>query len=120
MIPRRKNLARSALPPRRAGIKRVSRKRSAKLSDYAQVKREAIAAAGGKRQANILGICTSVATEIHHRRGRDNDRLTDTKWFLPVCKSCHIEIHRNPAKSVASGFSVLRNDPIIPSPMAKQ
>lgn len=42
--------------------------------------------------------------EIHHIAGRNNDRLLMTQYWLPVCWSCHWEIHDNPAWARERGY----------------
>jgi hypothetical protein len=39
------------------------------------------------------------ATEIHHSRGRLGALLTDTRYFVAVCQSCHRWIHDHPGKA---------------------
>ena len=59
-------------------------------------------------EAHIPGICTTVATECHHKKGRiGKDLLDETNW-LAVCHSCHdyIENHRDFA--MEKGFSMKR------------
>lgn len=60
-------------------------------------------------QAKIPG-CSGLSTEIHHRAGREGDRLNDVKLFLAVCRSCHDFIERNPAWAKSQGLSVSRLD----------
>jgi hypothetical protein len=52
--------------------------------------------------------CHLKATEIHHQRGRENDKLLDTNYFMAVCHKHHGEIteHSNEAKE--KGYSVNR------------
>ena len=47
-------------------------------------------------QAHIQGICTSHATQCHHKKGRLGNDLVDETYWLAVCHACHeyIENHR--------------------------
>jgi hypothetical protein len=40
--------------------------------------------------------CTKLSTQIHHKKGRIGELLTDKTYFLPVCHNCHHEIEMNP------------------------
>ena len=46
------------------------------------------------------------ATEIHHMNGRENERLNDTKFFMSVCRECHVFIHLNPIESREKGWLI--------------
>lgn len=46
--------------------------------------------------------------EIHHMKGRIGDNLTNTKFFLAVCRLCHIKIENNPAWAREQGYSLSR------------
>ena len=39
--------------------------------------------------------CFSMATEVHHTRGRVGKLLLDETFWLPVCSGCHDWIHKN-------------------------
>ncbi|PVH26266.1 hypothetical protein DC487_01175 [Sphingobacterium corticibacter] len=52
--------------------------------------------------------CTKSATEVHHKKGRINNLLTDERYFLPVCRSCHQVIELNPVLAKELGFSQSR------------
>ena len=53
-------------------------------------------------------ICGKKATQIHHKRGRFQDRLNEMEFFMSVCHSCHEWIHRNPLEAYAKGYLLLR------------
>ena len=36
--------------------------------------------------------CESSATEVHHKKGRIGDLLTDERYFLAVCRPHHLYI----------------------------
>ena len=37
--------------------------------------------------------CTGHATEIHHLNDRNGERLNDVRYFMPICRNCHTQIH---------------------------
>jgi len=52
--------------------------------------------------------CMAPATEIHHKMGRTGDLLTDTRYFLGVCRPHHNYIESNPAEAKEHGYSLTR------------
>lgn len=56
-------------------------------------------------QASLIG-CTVVATECHHKRGRDGDNLFN--YLLAVCRNCHDKIENDPLQAKKDGFSESR------------
>lgn len=48
------------------------------------------------------------ATTVHHKKGRDNNRLFDVRYFLPCCLSCHQAIENQPELAKKFGFSLSR------------
>ncbi|MFD2600191.1 hypothetical protein ACFSQ3_14630 [Sphingobacterium corticis] len=52
--------------------------------------------------------CTVWTTDVHHKKGRINNLLTDETYFLPVCRSCHQVIELNPVLAKELGFSQSR------------
>lgn len=53
-------------------------------------------------------ICGRKATQIHHKRGRFQERLVDMEYFMSVCYNCHEWIHRNPIEAYSKGYMLLR------------
>lgn len=87
-------------------IKQVSTKRTKQNSAYTQV-RQAFLYENEFCKAR-LPICTMWATEVHHMKGRIEDLLTDTRYFLPVCRRCHDWIEANPNEAHDLGLSLYR------------
>ncbi len=58
-------------------------------------------------QANLSN-CTILATDLHHKRGRIGKLLTDERYFLAVCRSCHNYIESHPIFAKEKGFSLNR------------
>lgn len=53
--------------------------------------------------------CTVWATEVHHMRGREGERLLDQDYWLPGCRPCHSYVTVNPTEAYELGLSVHRN-----------
>lgn len=51
----------------------------------------------------------SPATECHHQKGREGNRLLDERYWLPVCRSCHHYITTDSAEAIRQGYSLPRN-----------
>lgn len=59
-------------------------------------------------QAAIKEVCTEEALQIHHKKGRIGDLLTDPTYFLAVCHQCHIYIELHPEEAKEKGWSLAR------------
>ena len=59
-------------------------------------------------QAHIQGICTSHATQCHHKKGRLGNDLVDETYWLAVCHACHEYIENHREFAMEKGFSVKR------------
>jgi len=46
------------------------------------------------------------ATEIHHKNGREGERLNDFKFFMAVDRNCHDYIHEHPRESREKGYLI--------------
>lgn len=59
---------------------------------------------------NIKCECCKVmpSTEIHHKKGRIGNLLTDTRYFLAVCRQCHTKIELNPEWAKENNYSLSR------------
>lgn len=84
-------------------MRRVSERRKKENKLYTQVRKEYLLAHPRCQCCTI-----APASEIHHRRGRWKSRLTDTAWFLAVCRPCHDRIHHNPEWAYEKGLLVSR------------
>ncbi len=92
MIRRRTPLARA-----RRRINAISTTRRRSLNAYAKAAR-AWKAQPENRACRFPG-CRRPATDIHHTRGRIGSLLTDTRFWVPVCRSHHDWIGANPASA---------------------
>ena len=89
-------------------MKKVSDKRRRQLSEYTKIKKEYLKLRP-YCECGTRG-CSRVADQIHHKRGRENERLLDKKYFLAVCGNCHRWIEDHPEWARAHGFSLERNN----------
>jgi len=48
----------------------------------------------------------SLATEIHHTNGRENERLLDREYWLAVSREGHIWIHEHPEEARENGWLI--------------
>ena len=46
----------------------------------------------------------TLATEVHHKKNRIGDLLTDKRFFASLCRSCHNFIHLNHNWSLINGY----------------
>lgn len=51
--------------------------------------------------------CTKESTDVHHMIGRGKEYL-NTKFWLSVCRNCHIFITDNPVEAIKRNFSYSR------------
>jgi hypothetical protein len=60
-------------------------------------------------QAQLKDVCKTKTTDVHHMKGKIGELLTDTKYFLAVCRSCHSVLETNPLFARERGFSLSRH-----------
>lgn len=58
-------------------------------------------------EAHLPQVCTQVATDVHHKKGRGEFLLDDTT-YLAVCRGCHYWIEHNSREAKLLGFSISR------------
>lgn len=87
-------------------IKKASTKRIKQNSEYSQVRHDFLYS--NEFCKARLPICTQWATEIHHKKGRIEELLTATEFFLPVCRRCHDWIEAHPVEAQDLGLSLSR------------
>src|SRR5690606_41976677 len=85
-------------------IQAVSEKRKSQNKDYTNVRNQFLIE---HPRCQVRG-CNKVSEEIHHRRGRTGDLLTDPKFFLAVCRDHHMEIEQDPVWAKEQGYSLSR------------
>jgi hypothetical protein len=89
-------------------VEKVSEKRAGELQEYAKLRKEYLL----MFPVCEVDDCNLKSVEIHHQRGRENDRLLDTTYFLAVCHKHHVEIHDDTQKAKAKGYSETRSKTI--------
>lgn len=52
--------------------------------------------------------CYMTSHQVHHKKGRIGDLLTDVRYFLAVCWGCHKQIEENPKWAKENGYSLSR------------
>ena len=48
------------------------------------------------------------STDVHHKKGKIGKLLTDSRYFLAVCRPCHQIIEMNPDWAKEMGYSLSR------------
>ena len=84
---------------KRKPIKKMSNKRSIENKDYLKIREQYL------KDNPICAVTGNPATEIHHMKGRIGALLTDTRYFIPVCRYAHQEIENNPTWAKENGYS---------------
>ena len=79
-----------------------SKKRAAQEREYTKLKNKYL------EDNPKCEVCNKLATEIHHKRGRVGDLLTDVGHFLAVDSRCHQSIENNPTWAKERGYSLDR------------
>lgn len=87
-------------------MRRLSKKRAKQYRDYSKVRKEFLLE-NPYCQARIPG-CLIEATDVHHKKGKIEGLLTDTNYFMAVCRSCHNYIEGHPKEAKEKGFSLSR------------
>lgn len=87
-----------------ARIKPVAPKRAAELAEYSKLKAQYIAI---HQICEVVG-CNRQAVDIHHQKGRENDLLLDTNFWMAICREHHIYYTENSKEAIEQGISHLR------------
>lgn len=87
--------------------KAVSKTLRAVRKLYSRVRKEYFSLDENKLcRARVSEVCLIHATDIHHMAGRVGELLTNTNYFMPVCRMCHRYIHDHSAWAEENGFIV--------------
>jgi hypothetical protein len=89
-------------------IPKISKKRQKKNGEYLKARREYLF---NNPTCNVEG-CSKDALEIHHKAGRENERLVDASGFLGVCPEHHRLIELSPDWAKKKGYSISRLKPL--------
>lgn len=87
-------------------IKKVSNKRKVDNKKYLKVRKVFLESL---IYCQVKG-CKKLATEVHHQKGRIGKLLTDTNYFVGVCRECHSKIELEPTWAKENGYSLNRLD----------
>lgn len=91
----------------RKSIRPRSKKRATQERDYNN-KRDSFLEENNVCEAQIEGRCSYEATQVHHKKGRIGELLTDTRYFMAVCPACHQWIEEHPTEAKQKGWSISR------------
>jgi len=78
--------------------KQVSAKRLQQNKEYTKTRLQFIS------ENELCERCRKPADEIHHKAGRNGERLNNVNDFMSVCAPCHRWIHLNPKESREAGW----------------
>lgn len=79
-------------------------KQESKEKDYLKIRKEFLK----EHPKCEVDKCVKDAKEIHHKKGRTGDLLTDTRYFLAVCSTHHKLIEAKPNWAKENGYSESR------------
>lgn len=85
-------------------IRRRSKKRAKQEREYAKLRKEYL---DEHVICEVKG-CLQISEEIHHKKGRIGELLTDVKYFLAVCNPHHRYIESHPVEAKEHGYSLSR------------
>jgi hypothetical protein len=85
-------------------INRVSDKKKQKDVEYSKL-RKLYLESHPFCEANLPGICTAEATDIHHKSGKIGDDYLDVTNFISLCRACHVWVENHPIEAKELGFS---------------
>jgi len=85
-------------------IKLRSDKRARQEREYSKKRKEYLI---DHPICEVLG-CFAKSTEVHHKKGRIGDLLTDERYFMAVCNAHHRVIELNPIWAKNNGYSLNR------------
>lgn len=86
---------------------KLSKKRAAEMQVYAR-RRKRYLANNEYCEAKANNLCSTLATQVHHKSGRVGRNLIDIGKFLAVCHNCHKWIEEHPKEAKERGFSLNR------------
>lgn len=87
-------------------IRKLSKKRAAQNYEYNKLRKIYL-----EEHPICEANCSNESTEIHHKKGRIGQLLTDVNFFMAVCPHCHRWIESHPLLSKALGYSLSRLEP---------
>lgn len=96
--------ARKKAPKQRKKIKQFSDKKLKELAKYRKKRDNYLT----EHPVCEVYDCAKPSTNLHHKAGRDGSLLTDERYFMACCSSCHPQrIHfESPAWARESGYLI--------------
>lgn len=85
-------------------VQKVTLKRAGQNQEYMKLRAEYLAL----YPVCEVEDCHLKAVEIHHQKGRENERLLDTNYFMAVCHKHHNEMTEHSKAAIEKGYSVSR------------
>jgi len=82
-------------------MRKQSKKRAAQNRQYKKLRAEYL-----EENQNCERCINTPAAEIHHKAGRNGERLLFVPHFMAVCRNCHLYIHANPMESYERGWLI--------------
>ena len=98
------------MPLKRSRIAPVSRKGSARRRAYNDLRDEVYERSKGRCEVGASPACTGQCEQVHHKQGRQGDRLTDLSKMVGICHKCHEFIGLYPALAYDRGWMLRRNE----------
>ena len=89
---------------KKSRLKPISDKQAERLKEYRVVRDKFL------KENPTCWNCGSSPTECHHGAGRIGNLLTDTKYFVALCRACHVKAELSPEWAKENGFSFSRLD----------
>jgi hypothetical protein len=83
-------------------IKKESDKRRKQNKEYLKIRAQFL------KDNPKCAVTGKEATEVHHKKGRTGNLLTDVRYFLPVSREAHQKIELNPDWAKEQGYSLSR------------
>lgn len=85
-------------------LNKVSQKRAGEMAEYIKLR---------KQYLELYPVCEVddchlKAVEIHHQRGKENEKLLDTAFFMAICRKHHAEFTQHSNQAIKDGYSVKR------------
>ena len=96
------HMASQSVTPKRKPVKKVSDKQKKRNLDYLKVRMDYL------NLHKNCQLCSAPATDIHHRVGRLGNKLTDTNYFMALCRPCHTKIETNREWAYEKGYLIKR------------
>ena len=85
----------------RRPVRKFSSRRRIQIERYKLKARNWITA---QKKCSGMPGCFQIPSEVHHTRGRQGPLLLDERFWIGVCRKCHVWIHRNPNEARSLGL----------------